>query len=196
MKILSGLTVFSISAVLLTGCSSTLTQKAFTKNERDPGLIDTVNRPVSDDEAKSMLATGSKNWALGNGLGDTALKVGTSIVFPPYLIYLLGNGAIEMAGYHGIYATEALPESYQNQWNGLYDSVTSVPGRAVATVSGSEFRSKEKIKAEGGFWGRKGGSAIASKKDSSEQSKDDLMVASSSNSEMRNDLYGSDRSGS
>jgi hypothetical protein len=196
MKILSGLAAFSLSAALLTGCSSTLTQKAFTKNNRDSGPIDTVNRPVTDDEAKSMLATGSKNWALGNGLGDTALKVGTSIVFPPYLIYLLGNGAIELAGYHGVYATEALPESTQNQWNGFYDSVSSLPGRAVATVSGSEFRTKDKIKAEGGFWGRNGSTAVASKERNGAESKDDLMVASSNNSESRNDLYGTDRSGS
>ena len=144
-----------------------------------------------------MLATGSKNWALGNGLGDTALKVGTSIVFPPYLIYLIGNGAIEMAGYNGVYVTDALPDKYREGWNGMYDSVSSLPGRAVATASGSEFRSQERINAEGGFWGR-GSSKLAAKGDGSQgksMSNDQVTVAST-DSNRRNDLYGADRAGS
>lgn len=187
-----------VSALVLTlslasGCSSQLANNAFTKKETEAGLMQTVNNPVSDEEAQRMVATGGKNWAMGNGIGDTMVKVGTSIVFPPYLVYLLGNGAIEMAGYHGVYLTEALPENYKNGWDGLYDSVTSVPGRAVATAAGSEFRTKDKIAAEGGFWGKKG-SAVANQTNDS-MSGNDLAVASNQ-PKVRNDLYGSDRTGS
>jgi hypothetical protein len=196
MRAYSVLTL-SILAVIFSGCSSKLATDAFKKKEVDRGIMHTVNNPVSDDEAKDMLVTGSKNWALGNGLGDTALKVGTSIVFPPYLIYLLGNGAIEMAGYHGVYVTDALPDNAREGWNGMYDSVTSLPGRALATASGSEYRTKEKIAAEGGFWGR-GNSSLASNQDldKSNGARNESVAIASSDSERRNDLYGSDRAGS
>jgi len=191
--LLRKVSVLALAISFSSGCSSQLANKAFTKKEVEPGLMQTVNNPVSDEEAQRMLSTGGKNWVMGNGIGDAMVNVGTSIIFPPYLVYLLGNGAIEMAGYHGVYVTEALPDSYKKGWDGLYDSVTSVPGRAVATASGSEFRTKDKIASEGGFWGKKG-TAVAAKSGDS-LFKDEMTVAVNQ-PEIRNDLYGSDRTGS
>lgn len=179
------------SLVLLSGCST-----AFKKKEPEPTILDTVNNPVSNEEAEQMVSTGGKNWAFGHGMGDTVAKVATSIVFPPYLIYLVGNGAIELAGYNGAYVTDALPDPYRSQWNGLYDSVTSIPGRTVATLSGTEFRTQERINAEGGFWGLKSTAVASNGTDELQGNGDEGFKVASTDGDVRNDLYGTDRTGS
>lgn len=187
-----GLTsVAFFSLVLLSGCST-----AFKKKEPEPSIFHTVNNPVSNEEAERIASTGGKNWVFGQGVGDTVAKVATSVVFPPYLIYLVGNGAIELAGYNGAYVTDALPDPYRTQWNGLYESVTSIPGRTVATLSGTEFRTEDRIKSEGGFWGL-GTTAVASNEtDELQGNGDEGFKVASTDGDVRNDLYGTDRTGS
>jgi len=174
-----------------TGCTTAFKKK----QDPEPTIVQSVSTSMSQEEAQKVLGTGTKNWAFGQGVGDTAVKVAGSILFPPYLVYVLGNGAIELAGYHGVYVSDALPEPYDEGWNGLYNSVTSVPGRTISTLSGSEYRSEEKIKQDGGFWGTKPKStAIAYTTD--QYLNDSSFEVASGNQDVRNDLYGTNRSGS
>ena len=73
----------------------------------------------------------------GQGLGDSAVKVGTSIIFPPFLVAWLGSAVVEMAGYE-----VKTPESF----NRVYEGVTSIPGHVAAKVAGEDFRDESRAK--------------------------------------------------
>lgn len=90
-----------------------------------------VKDPLTPDETGDFLSTAAGNWVYGQGLGDTAVKVGTSIIFPPFLVAWIGSAAVEMAGYE-----IKTPESF----NRVYEGVTSIPGHVTAKVAGKEFR--------------------------------------------------------
>ena len=93
-----------------------------------------VKDPLTPDETGEFLSTAAGNWAYGQGLGDTAAKVGTSIVFPPFLVAWLGSAVVEMAAYE-----IKTPESF----NRVYEGVTSIPGHVTAKVAGVDFRDKK-----------------------------------------------------
>lgn len=182
---------------ITTGCSSIFKEKEV----KEPTIIDTAS--LSQEEAKRALTTGTSNWFYGQGLGDTTVKVAGSILFPPYAVYVLGNAAVEMAGYEGFYVTNALPEPYREGTVGLYDTVTSVPGRVASTLSGTEFKSPDRIATNGGFWGLTNSSntTVASVKSSpfeNYQYMDENEIHEDPDNSLafRNDLYGNNRSGS
>jgi len=86
------------------------------------------------------------NWLYGQGLGSAAVNVGTIYLFPPYAIYVLGNGILNIAGYEGYYVSDLLPEQEKEQYLTFYDTVTGSPGRVTAAMAGKEYRSKEVAK--------------------------------------------------
>lgn len=182
--------VLALPMLLFTGCSSIFREKEI----KDTTFADTVSSSLSEEEAQGALATGTQNWFYGQGLGDTTTKVVSSVIFPPLAIYFLGNTALNLAGYEGVYVTDAFPEPYKSGTVGIYESVTSVPGRVTSTIAGSEYKSRQVIASNGGFWGLHGkaDSGFAQYKDIDE----DAVQVASNNQSMRNDLYGKDRSGS
>ena len=99
-------------------------------------------KPPSVDEANKELEKQGENWLYGKGFGSTTLNVATCIVFPPYILYLLGNAGLEMAGYEPIHITDAVPEPARGGVNEVYDDVVSVPGKIAAETAGEEFRDK------------------------------------------------------
>lgn len=96
-----------------------------------------------------MLKDAGQNWLYGNGLGETAMAVGSIVAFPPMVLYWLGNAALGVAGYDGIGVSRVLPEEDKEEWNQFYDTVTAGPGRISAAVAGEEFitraRAKERL---------------------------------------------------
>ena len=80
------------------------------------------------------------------GLGTAALNVGAIVLFPPFAIYVVGNAVANLAGYEGVYVSDALPEEDRKDFNDGYDTVVSAPGRVTAAVAGKEFRSKDVAK--------------------------------------------------
>jgi hypothetical protein len=76
-------------------------------------------------------------------LGDAAVNLGAVIVFPPYLIYLIGNTALSLSGYEPVTVSSLLPEEEGKAWSNGYDRVVSGPGRVVAATAGREYRSRE-----------------------------------------------------
>ena len=101
--------------------------------------------PLSPEETKELLSETAGNWFYGQGLGDSTLKVGTAVVFPPYALVLLGNAGLTLAGYEAVGVSNFLPEGSREGWQEFYDTVTSVPGQTTARVANKEFRDQEEI---------------------------------------------------
>jgi hypothetical protein len=102
--------------------------------------------PLSPEEADAMLGDVGENWLYGNGLGETAIAVGSVVAFPPAAIYWLGNVALSAAGYEPIGVSTVLPEEEKAQWNGIYDGISGAPGRVSAAIAGKEFITREHAK--------------------------------------------------
>ncbi|RMD84022.1 MAG: hypothetical protein D6808_07685 [Candidatus Dadabacteria bacterium] len=172
---------FCAAVLFLSGCS--YLQK---KEVRQPTVTEVVREDLTAQDAKEMLKAGAKNWFYGEGLGDTATKVVGSVLFLPYGIYVVGNAALNLAGYKGFYISDALPEPRRKEVKDLYKTVTSIPGRVTATVAGEEFRSEEKIEEDGGFWAEK---RIMARIRERKRLEEESRVA-----HVRDDLYGDDLS--
>ena len=112
----------ALSAILI-ACSVPPGQS--TSSEQPPGL-----KELGDE------------FVYGKGLGTAALNVTGTVLFPPYGIYVLGNSLLELQGYEGYYATDALPQEQRKSWNNVYDEVRSTPGKLAAEASGQTFREK------------------------------------------------------
>lgn len=113
------------------------------RSEDSPSGLDIVGKPMTSRQAKEVLGTVGGNFAYGSGLGDAALNVGAVVLFPPYVLYLLGNAALSVSGYQPITVSSLLPEEDGKQWAETYDKMVSGPGRVVAAMTGHEYRSQE-----------------------------------------------------
>lgn len=102
-----------------------------------------VGKPMSPEQAKGVLGEVGSNFAYGPGIGDAAVNLGAVIVFPPYILYLLGNTALSLTGYEPVTVSSLLPEEEGKAWSNGYDTVVSGPGRFVAAAAGREYRSRE-----------------------------------------------------
>lgn len=117
------------------------------KPEPDGDAMALVGKPIPPDKAEEVLSEVGSNFAYGPGLGDTALSVGTVVVFPPYALYLLGNAVLSLSGYEPVTVSSMLPDKEGKEWSNMYDSVVSVPGKMVAAAAGREFRSPDVARA-------------------------------------------------
>jgi len=116
------------------------------KREKTETELVTAEKQLSEEQAKELLGEVGENWLYGSGLGKAVVNVAGVVVFPPYAIYLLGNGLISALGYEPLYVTDALPDKERDDYNEAYESVTSVPGRLTAAVASEEYRSSDVIK--------------------------------------------------
>ena len=105
--------------------------------------LSAVSQPMSTEQAKQVLGEVGGNFAYGPGIGDAAVNLGAVIVFPPYILYLLGNTALSLTGYEPVTVSSLLPEEQGKAWSNGYDTVVSGPGRVVAAAAGREYRSRE-----------------------------------------------------
>lgn len=108
-----------------------------------PDQLSIVGKEIPPDKAKQVLSEVGGNFAYGPGLGDTAVNVGTVVVFPPYAIYLLGNAVLSLSGYEPVTVASMLPDEHGKQWSDTYDHIVSGPGKMVAAMTGHEYRSRE-----------------------------------------------------
>ena len=128
-----------LSFMLVQGCS------LLKEKEPDPAL-DFVNKKLSPDETKELAKEAGSNWLYGQGFGQGAVAVGGIVLFPPYALYVLGNGALSLAGYQPLEVTSLLPKETKSEYDSVYDGVTSGPGRLSAAVAGEEYRNTEVIR--------------------------------------------------
>ena len=106
-------------------------------------IIADASRPRTGDEAVQEFNELGKSWLYGHGLGRSLGNIGTSILFPPYALYLLGNTGLSLAGLPQLQITKLLPETPREHALEAYDGVTSVPGRVLALINSEEFRAEE-----------------------------------------------------
>ena len=113
------------------------------KPEDKPDELSVVGKEMPPEKAKEVLGEVGSNFAYGPGLGDAAVNLGTVVVFPPYIIYLLGNTALSLTGYEPVTVSSVLPEEQGRAWSDGYDTLVSGPGRMVAAMAGREYRSRD-----------------------------------------------------
>jgi hypothetical protein len=106
-----------------------------------PALATGETKPPEPEEFSEQLRTSGRKWLYGGGLGRTMVNVGTVVVFPPYVLYLLGNAGLALAGYEPLHMTSLLPDTPRQYVDDAYDATTSVPGRTVSFVAGEEYQS-------------------------------------------------------
>ena len=141
--------------VLLCGCvsqsgSSSRPPEPMASSTIPVPLGDVINtkEPLSPERTEELVHQVGENWLYGQGMGETALNVGTAVVFPPYLVYLVGNAALGLSGYEQITPSSILPDQPKEAWRKAYGSVTQTPGRVAAAAAGREFRTQEVIKSD------------------------------------------------
>ena len=118
-------------------CACSLPQK---RPGSDVNYMQLAQKPLPPEQSQAVVKEAAANWFYGQGLGDTALKAGTAVAFPPYLLVLLGNAALSLSGYETVGVSNFLPDAGGQAWGNVYDGVTSAPGRMTAAVAGKEFR--------------------------------------------------------
>lgn len=116
------------------------------KKVESPSIGQVISEPLPPEKTGELVTKVGQNWAYGQGIGETALTVGTIVIFPPYAIFALSNAIIDLAGYERIDPVKFLPPDAQDPINSVYDAVTEAPGRGVAKVAGVPFRDKETIR--------------------------------------------------
>lgn len=132
-----------IFLLLILGCTPLKT-----KDNQEVGIEKAIQKPLPPEKTQALLEKTGENWLFGQGIGETLLTAGTIFAFPPYAIYVVGNGALTLAGYERIAIVDALPENSKESVNSVYDAITEAPGRVSATIAGEEFRTNEKAKAD------------------------------------------------
>jgi len=113
-----------------------------------PDEFDLVGKPIPPEETGKVLNELGSNFAYGPGVGEAALNVGTTVLFPPYALVLVGNAVLSLSGYEPVGISSFMPEEAGDAWSGAYDQVVSAPGRVVAAVAGKEFRSRDVARAK------------------------------------------------
>ena len=111
-------------------------------------IVRATQKPMPPEKTKKLLNEVGSNWLYGQGMGETALNIGTAVIFPPYLIYLVGNAALSLSGYEPITVSRMLPEKAGDEWRETYDSVTAGPGKMAAAMAGEEYRNAELAKGK------------------------------------------------
>lgn len=112
----------------------------------EPDFQQITEHPLPPEQAKAMVKEVGNNWLYGDGMGNTAIAVGSTIAFPPLGLWWLGNAALSLAGYEPLRVADALPKQEGDAWRHAYDSVAGAPGRVAAAIAGKEFRSEELAK--------------------------------------------------
>lgn len=102
-----------------------------------------IEQPLSPENTEELLSEVGSNWLYGQGLGESALTIGTIAVFPPYALWVVGNAALQLSGEEPLEVSSMLPGESGEIWRSTYDGITSLPGHTSAVVAGEEFRSKD-----------------------------------------------------
>lgn len=120
------------------------TPRSFGTRATVPGLGPV--RPLTPEETDRVLEDVGDSFVYGQGIGEAALNVGTTVLFPPFGVYVLVNGVLTLTGHEPLRFSDALPEEGSKAWREVYGDVTSGPGKFVAAAAGKEFVTPERAK--------------------------------------------------
>lgn len=98
---------------------------------------------ATEKDYEEIVDTASNSWFYGEGLGEAAVNVGTTVAFPPYAIYLLGNTVLDLAGYEKIGVSTFLSNDSKQKWRKAYSGVVGIPGSLTAVASSKQFVDSE-----------------------------------------------------
>ncbi len=101
-------------------------------------LASGAESPPSPEEVSERLSNAAEGWFYGPGLGTAMLNVGIVVLFPPYILYLVGNAGLSLAGYEPLYPSDTLPGGAREEVLDAYNSVVSVPGDITSAIAGRE----------------------------------------------------------
>lgn len=133
--------LFSILIILaITACTPTSAEEAAV-TRADEGVI--VPKALTPEEAEEAMSDVGKGWLYGDGLGTAMLNIGTTVIFPPYGIFLLGNLALSASGTEPVGVGMFLEGEDEDQWDQMFSTAVSGPGRVAAAISGEEYVSPE-----------------------------------------------------
>jgi hypothetical protein len=110
---------------------------------RNDGRAINLGQDKVTSNVDSRVATDSEtldNWVYGYGSGEALINLAGIVVFPPYAIYVVGNGLAEYSGYEPWYITSVLPDEVRKPYLSGYHGVASVPGRFLGAINGRGFR--------------------------------------------------------
>ncbi|MBX7137664.1 MAG: hypothetical protein K1X83_06740 [Oligoflexia bacterium] len=122
--------------ISLIGCAPILREKS----KPDP----LPPQPKNQEEAQALLNEAGKDVVYGDGIGE----IGAAILFPPYAIYKLGQGAAGLAGYE-LDATQALPPEERRAVKEAGKAVIGAPGKVAAGIAGEEYRGNRAPRYQG-----------------------------------------------
>lgn len=138
-----------LSALLLTtaGCGVVTTDNASIRFLNDPPTATSSQAQATPGQQATnaprptaeVVQDKAEKWFFGPGLGRAMTNVGTSILFPPYAFYLLGNATLSLTGLQPLYMTDLLPDKPREGVLEVYDAFTSVPGRLTSAAAGREY---------------------------------------------------------
>lgn len=134
--------IYLTTAVFITlfGCSAAV-NSSDARAVEPPQLVPAVMTPETAEKAAKTVG---KSWLYGDGLGTAFLNLGTTIVFPPYGVFLLGNFALTATGYESLGVGMFLEGEDEQTWDAMYSSVVSGPGKFAAAVAGNEYITPER----------------------------------------------------
>lgn len=106
-------------------------------------VMEKASSPKADEEMNSALNDFFYRWFYGPGLGVSSLNIGTVVLFPPYALYLLGNGAAALAGYEPLSPISYIPGETGDYVRAGYDAITGSPGRLTSGIAGEPFQGED-----------------------------------------------------
>ncbi len=106
-------------------------------------ISETASKPNGQEELQSELDAYVNRWFYGPGLGQSTLNIGTVVLFPPYVLYLLGNAGLQLAGYEPVSVLSYVPGEPGDYVRASYDAITGVPGRTTSTIAGEDFQGED-----------------------------------------------------
>lgn len=115
------------------------------KESHEQSFSQVVKNPMPPEKAGELIEKTGGNWLFGQGVGETALTVGTCVLFPPYVLYVVGNAGLSLAGYERVTLISALPHESEAEATTVYDGITEMPGRVFSVFAGENFRTKEYV---------------------------------------------------
>lgn len=143
--------LFIIFAYLLcSACSISSSEKSNALKTSDtwrtdkPPSIKEISRAVEDNNIDEKLNGMKEWWLYGPGMGKTMLNMGTTLIFPPYGLYLLTNAGLSFMGLQPIKPIEAIPDGPKEVIDEAFDDIISVPGRITALANDKQYISELK----------------------------------------------------
>lgn len=139
---MSSRVLFLMLAVFLCSCSGI--NPGYQHGEFDMKKVS--EEPLSPTETRAMMGDLGESWLYGSGVGETAIAVGSVVLFPPMALVYAGNSALSMFGEEPVTLWRFMPDEQAQSARDAYSTFVSTPGRVSAVVAGEQFHDQQRIR--------------------------------------------------